>query len=344
MRVTIRKIAEVANVSKSTVDKVLNNKPGVSEEVRNKVREIANELNYKPNMIAKAMNCQKNPFTIGVIIPKEENPFFKEIKRGLDAAYKEIKDFGFKVEYYMVNNFDLNEQCKVLNYILEKKVSGLAVRAIDHESIRLAINKLAESNIPVVTFDSDITNSKRLCFVGEDHIRSGRVAGELMSKMLNGCGKVAVITGAFNILGHNLRIKGFKNYLEEKHPEIEIVQIIETFEQDVIAYEKTLSLLEEEKQLKGIFITAGDAFSVGKAVKHLNKSSDIKIVSYNFSSDVVQLLQEDVIDFTIGLNPYTQGYDTMKILFEYLFNKKPPKSENINTPIQIGIKSNIDMY
>lgn len=344
MKVTIRKIAEIAKVSKSTVDIVLNNKPGVSDEVRCNVKKIADELNYKPNVVAKALNYQRNPLVIGIIIPREENPFFDEIRRGFDVAYKEIKDFGFKVEYYTVNNFDFEEQLKVINYLADKKISGLALRVTNHEEIRLAIDKIAENNLPVVTFDSDVINSKRLCFVGEDHIGSGKVAGELMGKILNGTGKVAIITGGFNVLGHNLRIQGFKTFLEQEFPNIEIVQTIETFEQEVITYEKTLSLLKSEKDLKGIFISAGNAKVVGNAVKHLNKGTDLKIVSYNFSPEIVELLKEGIIDLTIGLDPFTQGYETMKILFEYLFNKKSPGEKHIKTPIHIGIKSNIDLF
>ncbi|MGC4020138.1 MAG: LacI family DNA-binding transcriptional regulator [Muricomes sp.] len=55
MSVTIKQIAELANVSRGTVDKVLNNRPGVKEDTRKKVLQIANGLNYKPNFIGKGV-------------------------------------------------------------------------------------------------------------------------------------------------------------------------------------------------------------------------------------------------------------------------------------------------
>ena len=53
MRVTLKQIAELANVSRGTVERVINDKPGVRDEVRKRVKEIAEELDYRPNIFAK---------------------------------------------------------------------------------------------------------------------------------------------------------------------------------------------------------------------------------------------------------------------------------------------------
>lgn len=68
MKVTIKDIADEANVSHGTVDKVLHDRPGVSEEVRNKVNKIIDRLGYKPNMIGRALSYQKKSLKIGIIL------------------------------------------------------------------------------------------------------------------------------------------------------------------------------------------------------------------------------------------------------------------------------------
>ena len=55
MAVTVKQIAELANVSRGTVDRVLNNRSGVSEATRQKVLKIAKELHYEPNFLAKSV-------------------------------------------------------------------------------------------------------------------------------------------------------------------------------------------------------------------------------------------------------------------------------------------------
>ena len=58
MGVTIKQIAEMAGVHRSTVDKVLHKRPGVSDDVRKKVQKIIDENNYEANPIGKALKMQ----------------------------------------------------------------------------------------------------------------------------------------------------------------------------------------------------------------------------------------------------------------------------------------------
>lgn len=341
MKVTIKQIAEMANVSRSTVDKVLHNRPGVSDEVRQRIKQIADELGYRPNMIGKALAYQKKPLVIGIIVP--EGSFFDVVINGIKAAYNELKDFGVKLEFYPMKNLDVNEQLNIIHYLMDKKILGLAIRPIDHPMIRKAINEVVDNGIPVVTFNSDIADSKRMCFVGQDLEMAGRVAGELMGKLLNGQGKIAIITGSFNILAHNHRLKGFTEVIKADFPDIKIIDIVETLEEEIVTFKKTLSLLETIKDLSGIYITAGGVSEVGKAIKIHNKSKDIKIISYDFYDNIVNLVKEGVIDFTIGQDPFIQGYEPVKILFEYLFNGRQPSTQHIKTKIDIRVKENIDL-
>ena len=69
MAVTVKQIAELANVSRGTVDRVLNNRSGVSEATRQKVLKIAKELHYEPNFLAKALVSKKESLKIGIITP-----------------------------------------------------------------------------------------------------------------------------------------------------------------------------------------------------------------------------------------------------------------------------------
>ncbi|MDD3459488.1 MAG: LacI family DNA-binding transcriptional regulator, partial [Weeksellaceae bacterium] len=86
MSITIKEIAELANVSRGTVDKVLNGRPGVKSETKNRVLKIAKELNYKPNYLGKALVQHKEKTRIGVILTPEYNPYIHEIIQGIHSA------------------------------------------------------------------------------------------------------------------------------------------------------------------------------------------------------------------------------------------------------------------
>ena len=133
MRVTIKKIAEIANVSRGTVDRALNNKPGVKDEVREKIKEIADALNYKPNFLGKALVNLKKSIDIGVILAPDYNPFVDEIKKGVQSAYQELYDSGVKIDVQVIKSLDVGEQLSLLNKLMKENISAIAMVAIEDD-------------------------------------------------------------------------------------------------------------------------------------------------------------------------------------------------------------------
>src|SRR5690554_1871285 len=69
-RLTINEIARIARVSKGTVSKILNNKPGIGAETRKRVLDLVRHLDYTPNSSARALAVQRTN-NIGLIVPFE---------------------------------------------------------------------------------------------------------------------------------------------------------------------------------------------------------------------------------------------------------------------------------
>ncbi|WP_196761289.1 LacI family DNA-binding transcriptional regulator, partial [Streptobacillus moniliformis] len=79
--IRLKDIAELASVSATTVSLVLNDKKTrISKEKKEEIKKIASELNYQPNIIARSL-AQKKTFTIGLIIPDINNPFFSSLSK-----------------------------------------------------------------------------------------------------------------------------------------------------------------------------------------------------------------------------------------------------------------------
>jgi LacI family transcriptional regulator len=74
-------MAEKANVSVTTVSRVLNNRPDVSDETRKRIKNIIESLGYNSNSIAEGLILRRS-FTIGLAIPSISNPFFPEVAKG----------------------------------------------------------------------------------------------------------------------------------------------------------------------------------------------------------------------------------------------------------------------
>ena len=91
---TIKQIAEMAGVSRGTVDRVLNNRGSVNANTAARVREIAEKLNYKPNKAGLMLAAQKKNLKIGVILFPDSNPFFSEVLEGVNAKAKELSAYN----------------------------------------------------------------------------------------------------------------------------------------------------------------------------------------------------------------------------------------------------------
>lgn len=344
MKVTIQKIAEAAGVSRGTVDKVLHNRPGVSSQVRENVKRIAEELGYTPNKIAKALRSLDNPLNFAVIIPHVSNPFFERLKAGMDEAGRKFANYGLNIQYYFSDGVNCEELCSILEYLKEKKIDGLAIRGLQNERVEQHLSELTAQSVPVITFDSDLPQADRICFVGENHVQSGRIAASLLGKSMGGRGESAVLIGSSNVRAHTLRSEGFSQAMKELYPDVKIVGTFETLEQDIIVYDKTARLLHEYPALSGIFNAAGCSGLAARALSDAQKDRKVKLVTYNFTPDIIELIKEHIVDFTIGLDPRTQGNLTIETLFNYAFYQEKPDALYLKTPIYIGIEENIDSF
>jgi LacI family transcriptional regulator len=95
---TIKDIARLAGLSRGTVDKVIHNRSGVSQENIDKVNKIIKEVKYQPNLLARSLKKHK-PFSIAVIIPEyEDDAYWIKCHSGILKAEKEFKEYGGRIQ------------------------------------------------------------------------------------------------------------------------------------------------------------------------------------------------------------------------------------------------------
>ena len=191
MKVTIKKIAEIAGVHPATVDKVLHNRPGVSDEVRERVQKLIDELGYKPNPAGRVLQQQGKEFIIAAILVKVDAlPYIRE---GIEKGIREQTGLDIKIHWYLTSYSDAGQQAQYIDKALEEKADGIIISPINSNRVRAAINRAADAGIPVITTNSDIEDTRRLCYVGQDGLRASRVAGRTMGNLLRGSGRIAII-------------------------------------------------------------------------------------------------------------------------------------------------------
>ena len=335
MAVTIKQIAELAGVSRGTVDKVLNGREGIKAETKDRVLRIADELNYKPNYLGKALVQSKAKTKIGVILTPEYNPFVHEIIQGIHVAQEEFRLFGLEIKIKMLSSLEPAEQIAMLNQFENEEYSGVAVFPLNDEQVIRKINYMSDNGIAIITFNSRIEEIHDICFIGQNHYRGGRTAAGLMCKLLHDGGSVGIIISSRHLSCHQDRLKGFQDRIHETCPAIQIVETAENKDRTDLAFQIMLEYTRAYPDLKGVYITGGGYGGVGRALEMVNKSRDTKVICHDVIPETFDLLKNGTVDFTLGQNPEQQGYMLIKTMFEYLIKQQKPSGKVIDIPIEI---------
>ncbi len=337
---TIKEIAALAGVSRGTVDRVLNNRGSVNPATAQKIQEIANRLDYKPNRAGLVLAAQKKRLKLGVILFSPDNPFFQDVLKGVSAKTEELAGYNCTVITKQVP-FGVEEQLKAIDELLEMEINGIAIAPYNDERIRVHINDLYDRGIPVVTFNTDIENSKRLAYVGSNYTKSGATAAGLMHLMTGEEVNIGIITGSSNILCHTERIAGFREALESYADHINIVDIVENHDDEKISHTKTLQLLRAHPEINALFFAAGGVHGGCQAVTDLGLAEKLCIISYDLVPTTRALLEDNVVSATICQQPKTQGSKPLSLLFAYLTTGELPEKEYHYVAVDIRIKENL---
>ena len=168
MRPKLEDVAKRANVSKTTVSRVLNNRGYLSQKTIDNVYKAIEELNYQPNVVARQL-FQKKTNIVGLLFPTVANPFFSEL---VEALEKKLYEIGYKV---LIGNSMNNKEKETnyLNQLLSDQVDGLIVGTHNQ-----GIQEYKYQNLPIVAIDRVMNED--IPVVESDNYNGGKLATKLL--------------------------------------------------------------------------------------------------------------------------------------------------------------------
>lgn len=271
--ITIKKIAELANVSTATVSKVLNGKDQyISEETRKRILDIVEKEGYIPNGIAKSLKIKKTK-TIGLIIPDVMNPFFAEIARGAEDAAEEK---GYTIVICNSDNRFSKEE-KYLSILQEKMVDGVIMTATESNTSQT----IERCNIPIVLVDRDLQMDKPI-----GRITVNNEEGTFMATSYligKGCKNICFISSKIVNKLSKERLQGYKKALEENGFPVDENKIyLESF--NVETGYKGVNELLKKGHMDGI-CCGNDLIAIGaiRALKEkgLKVPDEVKVIGFD---------------------------------------------------------------
>ena len=341
-RPTIKQIAAAAGVSRGTVDRALNRRGDVNAEVAERIRRIADKLGYAPHRAAKALRLNHSPQTIGVLLPRTSSAFFSQIEAGVREAEREFADMGI---HAVVDWFDPLDEAGFVARVetaVGDGVGGLVLTgpqtAVTQQTVRAAV----DAGVAVVTTNSDLPQCGRIAFVGQDLEQSGRVAAELMAKLIGPPalgrpnavrGRIIALTGSMTFKAHRDRVNGFVEGIAEWLPGV-TVAVAEGRDQ----YEQSADALRSVAtgDVVGAFAATGSIRALVEARRTWPGAESIRVITNDDLPVVREGLRSGEIDYTVLQDARMQGSEPIRILAEHLLTGTRPEGEWIRTPVVIA--------
>lgn len=325
-RVTLKKIARLANVSIGTVDRALNGRSRINRETKKRVLEIAEALNYKPNSVARILGSQKK-FRVGIVMASTPEKFCDHLRHGVKDALDEVYDFGVTGEFIISRTLSPADQLKAIKNVQADDFDAFLVNA-GSRCIGEWMDAMTNAGKTVATFNSDVADSSRIFYVGDDPYRAGLLMGGYMGVSL--CGeapRVAMLIGFHGNHSHKQRCNGVIDAIVEAYPNAEFVW--EDYQDEsVIAQQKLESMLARDERLNAVFVaSASGLLGAGTAISALPPDKRPMLFGYDVDDDVEYMMESGICHACIFQDPYWQGYYGMRILAEMgAFNQQPTRS------------------
>jgi len=324
LNLTIRDVAKAANVSPSTVSRVLNDNPRISDITKKKVLEVIKELNYHPNNLARNFANQRSKM-IGLIEDLNEveafnNIYFYKVIFGLE---KTIYEYGYNLMFINYNNRENKDIFKKL--IMEKRVDGIIFPSFLFNKNILSFFK--KKNFPFVLLGEPFEGINKVNWVDVDN----KLAGELVAQHLidKGYRKIAFVGPSFKVNFAYKRFLGYKETLRKNGFEINPRYIIRDINNEKSAYIVMNNLLEKCSELDAVICVNNlIAYGALKSIKEkgLNIPENFGIVTFD-KFPLVNYLEPKLT--TVDLDLVALGAEAGRTLVQSIENNISKKQHTI---------------
>jgi ribose transport system substrate-binding protein len=219
--------------------------------------------------------------------------YWEEYRRYID--FTEAAFPGVKIEMMGPSDFDYEATMAAVDQAIAKGANGLLIQAWD-QSLVPSINKAVDSGIPVVLVGVDYPESKRHAYVGTSNYVAGVKACDWLAEQIGGKGKIALMytPTLANVVE---RIVGFKDTLEKKYPDIQIVVELDHQNDSNVGAQQIVGILQKNPDLAGIFAAdgiSGPASAMGIREAGVEKGS-VKLLCFDREDALLAAIEEGEI-------------------------------------------------
>ncbi len=328
---TIQQVAEVSGVGPATVDRVLNNRPGVREQTRQRVRTAFEKLRQetsdaKPLRIA--LHCESG------------DSFNGEVRSAIRALHRSEPGVVVSSAFTVTNELDANAFSARL---LEdgKQTDGSVVVAREHPAINSAIRQLRRAGKPVVCLTSDLPSSRRNTYVGNDQHAAGGVAAQVIGRSMPKKAPLRILlimSAAFR--SQKDREMGFRRVLRASFPHLRIEERLVSDDSPETTRQQLADYFELNGVPPAIYNVAGANRGVAQALVETGCADETIFVGHELTPVSRRLLQAGTMDFIVSHDlegELTQAVRWISAFLEGVTSEPEPSQILLHTRYNCGV-------
>lgn len=304
---TLADIARQADLSLATVDRVMNDRPGVSERTRRRVLAAARTLGY-----LDPADPGPDPVRLAFILPEGTNAFVHELIHHIEEQAPLLENVSARVE--LVPGFDATALAERI-LALEPEVDGMAMLAVDHPIVREAVRDLVSRGMALATIGSDVRTVDHLGYVGIDDMQAGRLAGYLIGRLsARRSGKVAFFAGSLSYRGHQEREMGFRQILREEFPDLYVAEHREVQDSRAKAETQMAEIVARHPDLDAVYNTGGGTAGIATVLERSGMAETVTFIAHDATSGNKAFLLRGTLDAVIDQNARLEIRETLTTL------------------------------
>lgn len=344
----MKDIAERANVSVGTVDRVLHNRPNVSDYARERVSKVLDEIDYKPNTFASALAYNKRSFTFVVLMPAHESEaYWEEVEGGVSKAVDTKPEFNINVKTLYYERFDNASFARACDQCLTYSPNGVVIVPELLEETRRFTDKLHDCRIPFVLLDSYMPDLNPLSFCGQDSIRSGMFAAKIMMLLASGEKQIMLLKqmkeGRVTTRQQQNREGGFRHYMSERYPDVDIIELSIPYNATEAVSDSIFArFFDEHPDVHHCITFNSKAYILGEYLLR-NNIRGVQVMGYDMVAKNVECLRKGSIAFIIAQHGYQQGYNCIDKLYRAVVLKREVRPVDY-MPIELITNENAEYY
>ncbi len=246
-----------------------------------------------------------------MVAPSAPAELFDFLWKGVWNAAFELAPFGVRVDRFETNGHDLTAQKRLLANLRERPPAALAIAPAHVSALDREIAILSDMKVPVVTFHTDAPVSGRSLYVGTDPWQSGALAGEVLGRLMGGCGTVASFPGALETEHLKQRYMAFRGELKRNFPGIRELVSHAGYNGLGEAVER---VIHQSDPAEGIYVGCSRSDEVAQVLAASGKK--IPLVGFDLTERSHPYLVDGTVSALIDEKVYQQGYLALHQAFE----------------------------